>query len=122
MTDFQQVLKFASEKCVIDFTEYLTKLFSSGNPRKEKKLKTWILCSYMRLSLAKLLNKHETTVTKSIKKDQLSWYNIAIAKLSHYQIILFARINFLLLWCLYEWIRPELLCSLIIISHKYGAE
>ena len=40
MTDFQQVLKFASEKCVIDFTEYLTKLFSSGNPQKEKKIKT----------------------------------------------------------------------------------
>ena len=68
MIDFQQGLKFASEKCVIHFTEYLTNLFSSGNPRKEKKLKAPILCSLMKLSVTKLLTNHETTVTKSIKK------------------------------------------------------
>ena len=39
MIDFKQALKFASEKCVIHFMEYLTKLFSSGNPQKEKKRK-----------------------------------------------------------------------------------
>ena len=38
----------------------------------------------MELSVAKLLNNHETTVTKSIKKEQLSGYNIAIAKLSQF--------------------------------------
>ena len=59
MTDFQQALKFVSEKCVMHFTEYLMKLFSSGNPRKEKKLKARILGSYMKLSVAKLLNKYE---------------------------------------------------------------
>ena len=50
------------------FTEYFTIHFFSGSSRKEKKLKTRNLCSYMKLSVAKLVNNHEATVTKSIKK------------------------------------------------------
>ena len=68
MIDFKQGLKLASEKFVIHFTEYLTNLVSSGNLRKEKKLKAQILCSLMKLFIAKLLTNHETTVAKSIKK------------------------------------------------------
>ena len=57
MTDFQQGLKFPSEKCVVHFTEYLTNIFPSGNPRKEKKLKARILCFYMNFFRSKTIEQ-----------------------------------------------------------------
>ena len=75
------------------------KLFPSGNPRKEKKLKARILCCYMKLSVAKLLNNHETTVTKSIKKRptvMIQHSNSQIITLSNYLI---CKNKFLLCYC-----------------------
>ena len=94
MIDFKQGLQLASEKFVIHFTEYLTNLFSSGNLRKEKKLKVWIFCSYMKLSVAKLLNNHETTVTKSIKKRPTVMIQHSKSQIITDFLILFARKNF----------------------------
>ena len=94
MTDFQQGLKFPSEKCVVHFTEYLTNIFPSGNPRKEKKLKARILCFYMNFSVAKLLNKHETSVTKSIKKRSVVMIQHRNSQIISVFLILFVRTNF----------------------------
>ena len=94
MIDFQQGIKFASEKCVIHFTEYLTNLFPSGNPQKEKNLKARILCSYMKLSVTKLLGNHETTVTKSIKKRPTVMIQHSKSQIITDFLILFARKNF----------------------------
>ena len=94
MIDFQQGIKFASEKCVIHFTEYLTNLFPSGNPQKEKNLKAQILCSYMKLSVTKLLDNHETTVTKSIKKRPTVMIQHSKSQIITDFLILFARKNF----------------------------
>ena len=93
MIDFKQGLKLASEKFVIHFTEYLINHFSSGNLRKEKKLKVWIFCSYMKLSVAKLLNNYETTVTKSIKKRPTVMMQHSNSQLITVFLILFARTN-----------------------------
>ena len=96
--------------------EYLTNLVSSGNPRKEKKLNARILCSYMKLSVAKLLNNHETTVTKSIKKRPTVMIQHSNSKNNSRK--------FLLCYCdaYMNESRPDLLRNLIIISHKHGAE
>ena len=94
MIDFEQGLKSASEKCVIHFTEYLTILFSSGNSRKENKLKARILCSYMKLSVPKLLDNNETTVTKSIKKRLTVMMQHSNSQIITVFLILFARTNF----------------------------
>ena len=94
MIDFQQGIKFASEKCVIHFTEYLTNLFPSGNPQKEKNLKARILCSYMKLSVTKLLDNHETAVTKSIKKRPTVMIEHSKSQIITLFLILFARTNF----------------------------
>ena len=93
MIDFKQGLKLASEKFVIHFTEYLTNLFSSSNLRQEKKVKVWIFCSYMKLSVAKLLNNHETTVTKSIKKRPTVMIQHSNSQFITVFLILFARTN-----------------------------
>ena len=94
MIDFQQDLKFASEKSFIHCTEYLTNLFPSGNSRKKKSLKARILRSYMKLSVTKLLNNHETTVTKSIKKRPTVIIQHTKNQIITAFLILFARTNF----------------------------
>ena len=78
--------------------EYLTNLFSSGNSRKEKKLKARNLCSYMKLSVAKLLNNHETTVTTSVttsvKKRPTVTIQHSNSQIITVFLILLARTNF----------------------------
>ena len=74
--------------------EYLTNLFSSGNSRKEKKLKARNLCSYMKLSVAKLLNNYETTVTTSVKKRPTVTIQHSNSQIITVFLILLARTNF----------------------------
>ena len=74
--------------------EYLTNLFSSGNSRKEKKLKARNLCSYMKLSVAKLLNNHETTVTTSVKKRPTVTIQHSNSQIITVFLILLAIANF----------------------------
>lgn len=99
----------------------------------KKKLRTLILCSHMKLLVAKLLDNHGTTITynshvflsKSIKK--INYHNII--RWGDSQII---AVSFSLLWekkfilcCCKAYLkesRPQLFCNLINISHKHGAE
>ena len=85
---------FSRKNCVIHFKEYLTNHFSSGNPRKKKKLKARILCSYMKLSVAKLLNNNEATVTKSIKERSTVMIQHSNSQIIIVFLTLFARTNF----------------------------
>ena len=115
---------FSRKNCVIHFTEYLTNHFSSGNPRKKKKLKALILRFYMKLSLAKLLNNHEATVTNSIKERSTAMIKHSNSQITIVFFNLICQNKLLLCYCdvYMNECCLELLRYLIIISHRHGTE